>query len=126
MTKVSESELLAAFSFDSEASLRAKNALLSGAHFDVWLEPIPATRLLGICRGRVSTLHRRGKVTIGATECLTALAEMGEQGLLVAYVDDRERAGCFYQAYLEPNPLKVVGCMGVNVSPEDGPIAGPA
>lgn len=50
---------------------------------------------------------------------------MGERGLLVAYVDDRKRAGYYFQLYLEPHPLKVVGCIGVNISPEDDPITGP-
>ncbi|MBT2445672.1 hypothetical protein J7F03_00935 [Streptomyces sp. ISL-43] len=125
MDEVSASDLLAAFKFDSEASSRAKNALLSGAHFDVWLDPVPAARLLGICRSRLRTLQRRGKPTVGAAECLTGLAEIGERGLLVAYVDDRKRAGYYFRLYLDPHPLKVVGCFGVNISPEDDPIADP-
>ncbi|WP_159031066.1 hypothetical protein [Streptomyces acidiscabies] len=126
MNEVSASELLDAFRFDSEVSGRVKNALLSGAHFDIWFTPVPAVRLLGICRARVRTLRWRGKPTVGVAECLEGLAEMGEKGLLVAYVDDRERAGYYFQLYLDPNPLKVIGCFGVNISPEDGPVAGPA
>ncbi|MGW1247206.1 hypothetical protein [Streptomyces sp. NPDC002535] len=126
MSEVSASELLAAFGFDSEASSRAKDALLSGANFDIWFTPIPATRLLDICRARMSTLRRRGKPTVGAAECLTGLAEMGERGLLVSYVDDRKRAGYYFQLYLDPHPLKVIGCFGVNISPEDDPTTGPA
>lgn len=126
MGEVSAGELLAAFKSDSEAGTLAQNALRAGAHFDVLLEPIPASRLRGICRGRLGTLQRRGKPTVGATECLASLAEMGERGLLSAYVDDRERAGYYFQLYLDPHPLKVVGCMGVNISPEDDPNTGPA
>ncbi|MCB5180391.1 hypothetical protein [Streptomyces antimicrobicus] len=118
-------ELLAAFDSDSEASLQAKNALLSGAPFEIWLDPLPASRLRGILRGRVRSLQRRGKSVVGVTECLARLAEKGEQGLLVAYVDDRERGGYLFPLYLDPQPLKVVGCIGFGSSPEGDPIAGP-
>ncbi|MER5201409.1 hypothetical protein ACWD3J_49040 [Streptomyces sp. NPDC002755] len=125
MKELSVSELLAAFGFDSEVGSMVKNALLSGAHFDVWSEPVPATRLLGIFRARMSTLRRRGKPTFGSAECLAGLAGMGDRGLLVAYVDDRERAGYYFQLYLDPHPLKVVGCVGVNISPGNDLIASP-
>jgi hypothetical protein len=49
MQNVSRDELLAAFELDTEAGVAAKNALISGAHFDLWLEPVSAVRLLGIC-----------------------------------------------------------------------------
>ena len=125
MNEVSASELLAAFETDSEVSIQAKNALLSGAPFDIWLEPLPASRLRGILRGRVRSLQRRGKPVVGVTECLASLAEKGERGLLVAYVDDRERAGYLFPLYLDPQPLKVVGCIGFGSSPEGAPITGP-
>ena len=125
MNEVSASELLAAFETDSEVSIQAKNALLSGAPFDIWLEPLPASRLRGILRGRVRSLQRRGKPVVGVTECLASLAEKGERGLLVAYVDDRERAGYLFPLYLDPQPLKVVGCIGFGSSPEGVPITGP-
>jgi hypothetical protein len=121
VNEVSASELLAAFRTDSEVNTLVKNALNSGAHFQVWLEPIPAARLRGICWGRVRTLQRRGKQTVGAAECLTSLAEMGERGLLVAYVDDRKRAGYYFKLYLDPHPLKVIGCFGVNILSGDEP-----
>jgi hypothetical protein len=126
VNQVSASELLAAFESDSDASIQAKNALLSGAPFEIWLEPQPASRLRGILRGRVRSLQRRGKPVVGVTECLESLAEKGEQGLLVAYVDDRERAGYLFPLYLDPQPLKVVGCMGFGSTPEGDPITGPA
>ncbi|MEU3616823.1 hypothetical protein ABZ725_31645 [Streptomyces sp. NPDC006872] len=126
MNEVSASELLAAFEIDSEVTILVKNALTSGAYFQVWLEPIPASRLRGICQGRVRAAQRRGKPTVGAAECLASLAEMGERGLLVGYVNDRERAGYYFKLYLDPHPLKVIGCFGVNISPEDDPITGPA
>jgi hypothetical protein len=119
MSDVSTGELLAAFDFTSEATVRAKDALISGAQFQVWLEPVPAARLLGICRLRMRTLQRRGKPALGAAECLASLAEAGEQGFLVGYVDDRERRGYYYQLYLDPDPLRVIGCIGVNISPGD-------
>ncbi|MBP0932246.1 MULTISPECIES: hypothetical protein [Streptomyces] len=125
VNKLSASELLTAFGADSEVNILAKNALISGAHFHVGIDPVPAERLLGICWGRVRTLQRRGKSTVGAAECLTNLAEMGERGLHVVYVDDRKRAGYYFKLYLDPHPLKVIGCFGVNISPEDEPTAGP-
>ncbi|MGW1910843.1 hypothetical protein ACWCQS_08970 [Streptomyces sp. NPDC002076] len=125
MNEVSAIELLAAFESDSEVSVQAKNALLSGAPFEIWLEPLPASRLRGILRGRVRSLQRRGKLLVGVTECLASLAEKGEQGLLVAYVDDRERAGYLFPLYLDPQPLKVVGCIGFGSSTEGDPITGP-
>ncbi|CAM5419100.1 hypothetical protein [Streptomyces aurantiogriseus] len=126
MSEISASELLAAFESDFEAGIQAQNALLSGARFEVWLQPLPASRLLGVCQRRVRTLQRRGKPVVGAMECLASLAEMGERGLLVAYVDDRKRAGHYFRLYLDPHPLKVVGCIGVDISPEDDPVTGPA
>ncbi|MEV8547229.1 hypothetical protein [Streptomyces sp. NPDC051572] len=125
MNEVSASELLAAFESDSTVSIQAKNALLSGAPFEIWLDPLPASRLRGILRGRVRSLQRRGKPVVGVTECLASLADEGERGLLVAYVDDRERDGYLYPLYLDPQPLKVVGCMGFGSSSEGDPITGP-
>ncbi len=42
----------------------------------------------------------------------------------MAYVDDRERAGYLFPLYLEPNPLKVVACMGFGTSSEGDAIVG--
>lgn len=125
MGEVSAIELLAAFESDSEAGIQAKNALLSGARFEIWLDPLPASTLRGILRRRVRSLQRRGKPVVGVTECLASLAEKGEQGLLVAYVDDRERAGYLFPLYLDPHPLKVIACMGFDTSSEGDPITGP-
>lgn len=125
MNEVSASELIAAFDCESEAGVQAKNALISGAPFEIWLEPQPASRLRGILRGRVRSLQRRGKPIVGVAECLASLAEMGEQGILVAYVDDRERAGYLYPLYLDPKPLKVVACLGFGSSSEGDPNARP-
>ncbi|MFG2480881.1 hypothetical protein [Streptomyces fagopyri] len=124
MNEVSASELLAAFGADSEVNDLAKDAINSGAHLQVGIEPIPAARLRGILWGRVRTLQRRGKQAVGAEECLTRLAEMGERGLLVTYVDDRKRAGYYFKLYLDPHPLKVIGCFGVNILSGDEPIPG--
>ncbi|MGW1779971.1 hypothetical protein ACWCQQ_12610 [Streptomyces sp. NPDC002143] len=121
----STSELLAAFESDSEAGLQAKNALLSGARFEIWLKPLPASLLQGNLSRRVRSLHRRGKPVVGVEECLASLAEKGEQGLLVAYVDDRERGGYLYPLYLDPHPLKVVACMGFGSTSEGDPSTGP-
>lgn len=125
MNEVSASELLAAFEAESSVSIQAKNALLSGAPFEIWLEPLPASTLRGLLRGRVRSLQRRGKPVIGVTECLASLAEEGERGLLTAYVDDRKRAGYLFPLYLSPQPLKVVGCIGFGSFSEGDPIAGP-
>ncbi|MGW0466195.1 hypothetical protein ACWDX6_13080 [Streptomyces sp. NPDC003027] len=124
MNQVSASELLAAWESGSEVSVQAKNALLSGAHFNVWLGTVPAPRLRGVLHRRVTATQRRGRPVVGATECLASLAEMGERGLLVGYVDDRERAGYWFQLYLDPHPLKVIGCVGVGISPGDDPVTG--
>ncbi|WP_215455626.1 hypothetical protein [Streptomyces sp. ATCC 21386] len=116
--------MIAAFVSDSPAGVQAKNALLSGARYEIWLEPLPASMLRGILRRRLRSLQRRGKPVVGVAECLASLAEKGEQGLLVAYVDDRERAGYLFPLYLEPNPLKVVACMGFGTSSEGDAIVG--
>ena len=117
MQSVSRDDLLAAFELESEAGVAAQNALVSGAHFDLWLDPVPAVRLLGICSARRRNLKRRGKLTVGFTECIATLREMGECGLLVAYVNDRERGGYYFQLFLEADPLKVIGCIGVSAAP---------
>lgn len=124
MNEVSASELLAAWEYGSEVGIQAKNALLSGARFEVWLDPVPAPILRGTLRRRVAATQRRGRPVVGATECLASLAETGERGLLVGYVDDRERAGYYFQLYLDPHPLKVIGCVGVGISPGDDAITG--
>ncbi|MGW7433878.1 hypothetical protein ACWGIN_30590 [Streptomyces sp. NPDC054861] len=126
MNEVSASELLAAWEPGSEVSAQAKDALLSGAPFQVWTDPVPAPRIRGILRRRVNSTQRRGRSVVGATECLASLAETGERGLLVGYVDDRERAGYWFQLYLDPHPLKVIGCVGVGISPGDDPVPGSA
>ncbi|MEU0058482.1 hypothetical protein, partial [Streptomyces sp. NPDC006334] len=124
LNEVSASELLAAFESDSEAGIQAKNALLSGARFEIWLEPRPAPMLRGILRRRVRSLERRGKPTVGVTECLASLVQKGEQDLLVAYVDDRERGGYLFPLYLDPHPLRVVACMGFGTTSEGDPSTG--
>jgi hypothetical protein len=119
MQNVSRGELLAAFELDTEAGGAARNSLISGAHFDLWLDPVPAVRLLGICSVRKRNLQRRGKRTVGFTETIASLRELGEQGLLVAYVNDRERGGYYFQLFLDPDSLKVIGCIGVNTASGD-------
>ncbi|MCX4589117.1 hypothetical protein OG819_04950 [Streptomyces sp. NBC_01549] len=121
MQNVSRDELLAAFELDTEAGVAARNALISGAHFDLWLDPVPAVEILGICSARKRNLQRRGKQTLGFTETLAILRQMGEQGLLVAYVNDRDRGGYYFQLFLDPDSLKVIGCIGVNTFSGDDP-----
>lgn len=120
MQNVSSGELLAAFELDTEAGVAARDALISGAHFDLWLDPVPAVRLLGICSVRQRNLQRRGKQTVGFADTIASLRNLGEQGLLVAYVNDRERGGHYFQLFLDPAPLKVIGCIGVSTAPGDG------
>ncbi|MFD9366810.1 hypothetical protein ACFWA6_03740 [Streptomyces sp. NPDC060020] len=126
MNEIPASELLAALEADSEVNSLVRNAVISGVHFKVGLELIPAARLLGICLGRVKAAQRHGRPTVGVAECLASLAGMGERVLLVAFANDREGSGYYFKIYLDPDPLKVIGCFGVNVSPEGDPIAGPA
>lgn len=64
-------------------------------------------------------MQRRRKPTVGVDECLANLADKGDQGLLVAYVDDRERGGYLFPLYLDPQPLKVVACLGLGSTSED-------
>ncbi|MBD0741686.1 hypothetical protein [Streptomyces sp. CBMA152] len=119
MESVSRDELLAAFELDTEAGVAARNGLISGAHFDLWLDPVPAVRLLGICSVRQRNLQRRGKRTMGFAETIASLRELDEQGLLVAYVNDRERGGYYFQLFLDPDSLKVIGCIGVSTASGD-------
>ncbi|MBK6011768.1 hypothetical protein [Streptomyces sp. MBT53] len=126
MDEVSASELLAAFDSDSGIAGQVKSALISGAPFEIWLKPQSASMLRGILRGRLGSSQRRGKSIIGAVECLADLAERGERGLLLASVDDRKRGGYLFRLFLDPQPLKVVGCVGIGPSPEDESRADPA
>ncbi|CUM43287.1 hypothetical protein BN2537_15539 [Streptomyces venezuelae] len=42
----------------------------------------------------------------------------------MGYVDERERAGHWFQLYLDPHPLKVIGCMRIGMSSGDDPVTG--
>ncbi|MFF9474567.1 hypothetical protein ACF1E9_18335 [Streptomyces roseolus] len=126
MEEVSASKLLSAFDVDSEVDALARDAMLSGADFHVGLKFIPAPTALGILRGRLWHLQRHGRQALGATECLVGLAKAGEQGILVGWVDDRKGAGYFYQIYLSPRPLRVIGCVGVDSSSGDPQVSDPA
>ena len=124
MNGISASDLLAVFEPETGTGIRARNALLSGARLDIWPTPLPAPMLRGILRRRVRNLHRRRKPVFGAAECLTNLGETGERALLVAYADDRERAGYLYPLYVDPRSLEVVACMGFGINSEEEPAAG--
>ncbi len=126
MEGVSVSELLAAFGSDSEASVLARTALLSGAEFFVGPRPLPASMLQGILRGRVGHMRRRGREVVGAERCLADLGGMGERGLHVGWVDDRKETGYVFRIYLVPHPLHVIACIGVDNSTGDGHVSSSA
>ncbi|WP_043227846.1 hypothetical protein [Streptomyces sp. NRRL F-5193] len=126
MEELSASELLAAFGAGPEVDIQARRAMLSGADFHVGLKLIPAPIARGILRGRLWHMQRHGRQAIGAAECLAGLVEMGEQDLHVGWVDDRKGTGYFFQIYLAPRPLRVIGCVGVDSSEGDAQVSDPA
>ncbi|WUL72448.1 hypothetical protein OHA62_46845 [Streptomyces sp. NBC_00343] len=84
------------------------------------------SRLRGILRGRVGSLQRRRKPTVGVDEFLANLAEKGDQGLLVAYVDDRERGGYLFPSTSIRNRSKWSRAWGLAPSPKTTPTLDPS
>ncbi|MCX5397478.1 hypothetical protein [Streptomyces sp. NBC_00102] len=125
MNEVSASELLTSYEFSSEAAVRAKDALRSGAHLKAPPLSNSAASIRSMCYSRLRIVHLRGGRTFGDAECLASLAEMGERDVVLAFVDDREQTGWMYHLYLDPRRRAVAGCVGVNNFPEDDSSAGP-
>lgn len=111
--KLDRSELVQAFTVDSEVTLQAKRALVAGATFEIWPGRIPAERLHRTYARRLRRAQGINRPSLGFEEAVENLAANASQDLLIGYIDDRERGGYYYQLFLTPDLTRVVGCIGV-------------
>ncbi|MGW0837334.1 hypothetical protein [Streptomyces prunicolor] len=106
-------ELVQAFHGESDAESQARSALAAGAEFEIWPSRIPASRLHRTYARRFRISQGLDRPTLGFAETVEILAVSGDRELLIGYIDDRERGGFYYQLFLIPDPVTVVGCIGL-------------
>ncbi|WP_157515843.1 hypothetical protein [Nocardiopsis trehalosi] len=116
MDRLALAELLKS---DRRAFLLCGTALSGGADFKIWNDPIPTRELGSIYSRRMRMMHRKGQITIGATEAIADLEACPETELMIGRVDDRPNSGYIFQIFLTPSLDKVVSCLAVQPPPTD-------
>ncbi|MDX3195758.1 hypothetical protein PV458_45790 [Streptomyces sp. MN03-5084-2B] len=113
----------------TEASASACEALAAGTPPDVWdgvQDTQPTRSLYG---RREHTSRRGGHGSIGFEAAVRALCDYSGPTLARVRIDDRFRAGYFFEVFLTPDFARVIACFGVSgattrregVRPPDAP-----
>lgn len=105
---------------DGEAFLLCRSALIAGAEFKVWSEGTSSASLVSIYSRRMRTIDRTGQPSVGVDGAVADLRVCAETELAIGYVDDRPAGGYYFQIFLTPGLEKVVTCLGVRSSRDQG------
>lgn len=112
-------ELRKAFAVESTVNLQAKNALAAGAPFEIWPGRMPAARLHHTYARRLRRLQKLERPSLGFEEAVISLANIGNQELLVGFIDDRKRGGYRFIVFLSEDLMRVIACIGLVVPLQD-------
>ncbi|MEU6723171.1 hypothetical protein ABZ917_05600 [Nonomuraea wenchangensis] len=96
-----------------EAGHACRRALMNGAYFEIWPDPVEALPLAKTYQRRARLTHRMDIPSLGFNEAVTKLDTCGLQHLVLGIVKDAESAYHF-QLFLSPDASRVVACLGVS------------
>ncbi|GLZ75468.1 hypothetical protein Afil01_02750 [Actinorhabdospora filicis] len=105
---------------ESEAAAACRAELTSGAAFEVWEQPVPASRLASIYGRRERLARRRGQVTDGGRETVARPARSGEAPVRLARVSNRDRRFLVFLGD-QPGEVPLGRISGVGPVPGDWP-----
>ncbi|WP_329416828.1 PD-(D/E)XK nuclease family protein [Streptomyces sp. NBC_00704] len=108
-------ELIKAFAVESTVNSQAKSALAAGASFEIWPGRMPAARLHHTYARRLRRLQKLERPSLGFEEAVANLEEIGNQELLVGFIDDRERGEYRFIVFLSADLTRVIACIGLIV-----------
>jgi hypothetical protein len=117
---VKRAELAAVLSGGGAVAESAREALTTGAAYEVWPGTSSADSLLSTYRRRSRHVERTGQPSIGFPEAVERLAASTADRLAIGYVDDRPRGGYYFQVFLDPTGPTLVACLGVKRSASVG------
>ncbi|WP_327301712.1 hypothetical protein [Streptomyces goshikiensis] len=112
-------ELRQAFTVESTVNSQAKSALAAGAPFEIWPGRMPAARLHHTYARRLRRLQKLERPSLGFEEAVASLAKIGNQELLVGFIDDRKRGGYRFIVFLSADLARVIACIGLIVPSQD-------
>ncbi|MEV6400798.1 hypothetical protein AB0M39_39500 [Streptomyces sp. NPDC051907] len=112
-------ELRQAFAVESTVNSQAESALAAGAPFEIWPGRMPAARLHHTYARRLRRLQKLERPSLGFEEAVASLAKIGNQELLVGFIDDRKRGGYRFIVFLSADLTQVIACIGLVVPSQD-------
>ncbi|MEV1049022.1 hypothetical protein [Streptomyces sp. NPDC049916] len=101
---------------EEEVVRLCRAALLGGADFAVWADPVARDRLARVYSRRLRTTAKTGQPTLGFAEAVERLASSKEPEVWLGHVDDRPAGGYYYQLFLAPGGRRLVACLAVRRS----------
>ncbi|MEV0309329.1 hypothetical protein [Nonomuraea fuscirosea] len=96
-----------------EAARACRQALMAGASFEIWPDPVEVLPLTMTDRRRARLTRRMDIPSVGFDEAVTQLGACGFQRLILGIVRSTE-SGYRFQLFLSPDASRVVACLGVS------------
>ncbi|MGV9773377.1 hypothetical protein [Streptosporangium sp. NPDC003464] len=96
-----------------EAGRACRRALMAGASFEIWPDPVEVLPLTKIYQRRARLTRRMDIPSLGFDEAVTQLCSYGLQHLILGIVKSTE-SDYRFQLFLSPDASRVVACLGVN------------
>ncbi|MEV5895659.1 hypothetical protein [Nonomuraea fuscirosea] len=96
-----------------EAAHDCRQALMAGASFEIWPDPVEALPLTKTYRRRARLTRRMDVPSVGFDEAVTQLGAFELQHLILGIVRSTE-SGYRFQLFLSPDASRVVACLGVS------------
>ncbi|MEV0306568.1 hypothetical protein [Nonomuraea fuscirosea] len=100
-----------------EAGRACRRALMAGASFEIWPDPVEVLPLTKTYQRRACLTRRMDIPSVGFDEAITQLSACGLQHLILGIVKSTESDHRF-QLFLSPDSSRVVACLGVSTQRE--------
>ncbi|MEU6715961.1 hypothetical protein ABZ897_31225 [Nonomuraea sp. NPDC046802] len=96
-----------------EAGHACRRALVAGAYFEMWPNPVEALQLTRTYQRRARLTYRLEIPSLGFEDAVARLSSCEFQHLILGIVKNTEPAYHF-QLFLSPDASRVVACLGVS------------
>ena len=116
-------ELAQLFDTSDTASGACRHALLGGADYIVWEDPVPADRILPAYERRALRTVAAGVPTVGFAEAMASLRRIGTQPVRLGQVTGTDPP-FLYMLFLTDDASTVVACLGIDQEKNPGQLAG--
>lgn len=99
-----------------EAWTFSREALLAGAHYEVWPGNTPTQRLISIYQRRERRNRISSQPSIRFHGAVDALRQYEYSELALGFIDDRGRGGSYFQLFMSPERTSIIAVLGIKVS----------